>query len=227
MAERKKAKIEIAAERKLEVESELAVRDRRVWWGVGVAVGTLLFVTGAYFVHRHTIVGVNLTLFRDINGWSDGWRTFFLGVTVSSSSLWIGVAALLVTFVLKLYQLTWQLAAAIIASFGLGFLGKHFIAQPRPYKLIPDVHARAYETDPSYPSGHVLLVTVIVLTLWPYLPRGWRWLVALLIPLMALSRIYLGVHTPLDVIGGFALGLAVVAAMRVLPEPIRKFFRLD
>jgi undecaprenyl-diphosphatase len=79
----------------------------------------------------------------------------------------------------------------------------------------------------GFPSGHTMMITVAVLSLWPYLPRRWRWFFLLLIPLMGLSRIYLGVHAPLDVIGGFAVGAVVVGAMRSLPVFIRKFFRLD
>jgi membrane-associated phospholipid phosphatase len=49
----------------------------------------------------------------------------------------------------------------------------------------------------------------------------------MLIPAMALSRVYLGVHSPLDVIGGFAVGAGVVAGMRALPPVVRRFARFD
>lgn len=209
------------------VEAARLPGDDRRWWAAGFVGGALLFAAMALLAHKHTVSGVNLTIFRQVNNWPDSLRLFFLAVTGSSNSLWVGIVAVLVTFLLKLQQLTWQLAAAIIGAFAVGFLGKHIVAQPRPFHLLADVHQRVAETDASFPSGHTLVVTVVVLVLWPYLPRGWRWLVALLIPLMGLSRIYLGVHTPIDIIGGFALGLVVVSAMRILPARMRKFFCLD
>lgn len=226
MATQTKTKQTLVA-RKLEIENEHAADDSRKWWGAALAISAVLFLLGAYIAHTHTLTGLNLSLFRMINNWPNGLRVFFLVVIVSSNSLWIAIAALVMTSLLKFYQLTWQLAAATITAAGLGFVAKAVIAQPRPYKLVSSLHMRTLETDGSYPSGHVLIVTVIIATLWPYLPRGWRWLIAGVIPLMAIARIYLGVHTPIDVIGGFALSLAVVSAMRLLPEPLRKKLRFD
>jgi membrane-associated phospholipid phosphatase len=42
------------------------------------------------------------------------------------------------------------------------------------------------------------------------------------IVLVAWSRIYLGVHAPLDVVGGFVLGLLVVLLAEKIPWPKRK-----
>jgi len=226
MAAQTKAKQNLVA-RKLEIENEHTPDDSRKWWGVALGVSVVLFLCGTYIAHKHAVTGLNLSLFHVINNWPNSLRLFFLIVIVSSNSLWIAIAALIVTSLLKLYQLTWQLAAATITAAGLGYVAKAIIAEPRPYKLLSNLHMRTVETDASYPSGHVLIVTVIVMTLWPYLPRGWRWLIAGMIPLMAVARIYLGVHTPVDVVGGFAVSFAVVSAMRVLPETIRKRLRFD
>jgi len=63
----------------------------------------------------------------------------------------------------------------------------------------------------AFPSGHTQNAAV----LWSYLAghyRRWPLIVAavVLIPLVALSRLYLGAHWPVDVLGGIAIGLVLV-----------------
>lgn len=93
-------------------------------------------------------------------------------------------------------------------------------------KIAVDRHRPSLE-DPiatahgkSFPSGHTMLATygygALLLTFLPLLPRRWRkwaiggWLV--LVALIAASRLGLGVHYITDVLGGFVLGLAWLAA---------------
>ncbi|HKU18575.1 MAG TPA: phosphatase PAP2 family protein [Candidatus Saccharimonadales bacterium] len=196
-------------------------------WAGALVLGVVLFAVTALLAHHRTLVGWELHLFRTINDWPESLRIPMRVATIVPESLWIAVAAVAVTFLLKLYRLVWQSAVATIGGYAVAELGKQLIARPRPYELVQQVHVRIHETGNGFPSGHTMIITVILLTMWPYLPRGWRWLTLLLIPLMALSRIYLGVHEPLDVVGGFAIGLMVVGAMRVLPTGVRDFFRLD
>lgn len=199
----------------------------RKGWFVLFLAGLAGLIGATAFVIGRGLAGWELSLFRFINNWPDSLRPFFLAATIVPHSLWIGVAAVAVTFLLKMYRLSWQLAAGILAAAAAVTMGKHFIDRLRPEGLADNVYVRIHEAGNGFPSGHTTIITVVVLTLWPYLPRGWRWLVFLLIPAMALSRVYLGVHSPLDVVAGFALGATVVAGLRVLPAAVRHFFRFD
>jgi glycosyltransferase 2 family protein len=202
---------------------------RNPWrlWALAMGAGVALLGGSTWYALQRTLTGVQLHAFRFVNDWPERLKPVFQVATIVPQALWIGVAAVVVTFLLKLYRLAWELAVATIGGAAAAFLLKHFIARPRPAELVHGVHLRAHETDMGFPSGHTAMITIVVLILFPYLPRGWRWLVVALIPVMMVTRVYLGVHSPVDVIAGFALGLCTVAFLRLLPMPVRRFLRLD
>lgn len=103
-----------------------------------------------------------------------------------------------------------RIGIAVLFSSFLNFYVKEIFHQPRPYDLDPSV-GFAKESSYGFPSGH----SQTSLTFWgvalSILPRIAGILAFALIPmLVALSRIYLGVHFPTDVFGGWALGIVVL-----------------
>ena len=84
---------------------------------------------------------------------------------------------------------------------------------PRPYWIDPAVTAFAAESGYGLPSAHAQLAAGFWGLVAVSLHRRWAWIVCgLLIFLIGVSRVYLGVHSPLDVVAGWAVGLAVLAA---------------
>jgi len=112
------------------------------------------------------------------------------------------------------------LVVVTLAGAGLLDTGlKLFFGRERPEAFF-DIYPSP--TTFSFPSGHALFATAffggLAVLLRPRLRRsGLRlvvWLAAIsLILLIGFSRIYLGVHYPTDVIGGFAAGTVWVAAV--------------
>jgi undecaprenyl-diphosphatase len=95
----------------------------------------------------------------------------------------------------------------------LSLLLKRHFARPRP-ELVP--HLSAVYTS-SFPSGHSMLSAVVYLTLGALLARLvegpalklYVLLVAMLLTLLVgVSRVYMGVHYPSDVLAGWSVGLS-------------------
>ena len=96
-------------------------------------------------------------------------------------------------------------------------IAKLFFRVPRPWMLDPDFEivesAREEATGYSFPSGHTQNIAGTYGSIAAYQPKKWKTvLCTILIVLVAFSRMYLGVHTPLDVIVSllFALGLILL-----------------
>lgn len=97
---------------------------------------------------------------------------------------------------------------AVVGSALLDMAAKHSFARVRPNLW----NSIAPETTYSFPSGHAMgsmtLACVVVLLCWP---TRWRWPVALVsavfVVLVGLSRIYLGVHYPSDILAGWTAAL--------------------
>lgn len=106
----------------------------------------------------------------------------------------------------------------LIASF-TNYCLKHLFAEPRPFLLQPGINlidADGY----GFPSGHAQIAMVIWGTLAFEIRKKWGWFAApALILLIGISRIYLGVHFPTDVLMGWIVG-AVILVIAVWIAPI-------
>jgi undecaprenyl-diphosphatase len=97
------------------------------------------------------------------------------------------------------------------ALIGTGIL-KATIRAPRPFQVIAEIEGKrlATATGYSFPSGHTTGAAAFYSALGRTIGRKWISAVcAAIILLVGISRMYLGVHWPIDVFGGLALGITV------------------
>jgi membrane-associated phospholipid phosphatase len=81
---------------------------------------------------------------------------------------------------------------------------------PRPYWISKDIKAMHASGGFGMPSGHAQASTVWLLTS-SYLQKKWFWIIAIMVTfLIGLSRPYLGVHFPTQVLAGWAIGITVM-----------------
>lgn len=94
-------------------------------------------------------------------------------------------------------------------------------ASPRPYWFSSQVLQYAKETSFGLPSNHAQTAMVIWGTLASRLRKWWGWLAAgAIILLIGISRIFLGVHFPTDVLLGLALGGVELCLVLRFWEPV-------
>jgi len=112
---------------------------------------------------------------------------------------------------------------------------KNFIARPRPYA---DVEGFFYplwvmmgqhvESDMSFPSGHTNAAFATMVPVFILGDKRRSWLALVFAVLMGVSRIYLVVHYPSDVVGGLITGTVsgIVGALVAINLP-KKWYRWD
>jgi undecaprenyl-diphosphatase len=105
--------------------------------------------------------------------------------------------------------------AVLTAEVGAQIL-KRVADQARPFEVIEGLDSHGYPRDPighAYPSAHTAIVVAGVAGLWPWM-RTWQRILGIAFALaVALNRLYIGAHWPIDVLGGAAVGMvgAVIA----------------
>lgn len=127
------------------------------------------------------------------------------------------IAFVLLLTVLRRYREATFAAIALGGSALLNMAAKAIFARERPMLW----ESIAPETTYSFPSGHAMgsmtLAWVLLLLAWR---TRWRWpvigLMAPFVVLVGLSRVYLGVHYPSDILAGWAVASVWVAGVYLL-----------
>lgn len=182
------------------------------WLGLGVA----LLLLSALPVHADSISDLEADLFRLINDLPSlpfvvVWAPMQLG------NFLVVPVAVLAALAFRRWRLALGLGLAGVGVYVLAKVVKRFVERGRPGTLLEDVVVRGAEPHGlGFVSGHIGVVTALALVAFPWLPRWGRWAVAAAVVLVFLSRMYVGAHLPLDMVGGAGLGLAVGGAVRLL-----------
>lgn len=117
-----------------------------------------------------------------------------------------------------------RMGIMLLTSQGLASFLKLAFHTPRPYWVNLDINARLSETSFGLPSGHAFTATSVWGALAHFFKKVWVWVAAvILILLVAISRLYNGVHFPQDVIAGFFFGALLLAIYLMLEQPAKRW----
>lgn len=196
-----------------------------------VVLGFLLFIILANLIDRSTIRDIDvyfLKMFRQSNDLSKPtgpeWMLETMrDITALGSGTVIAISIIFFAgylILVKRYHTLSYILFAILGGTAIGLGLKEFVGRVRP-DIVPHLTAA---NSMSFPSGHSMMSVVIYLSLAVLLARIQQnnkvkfYIItsALVICfLIGVSRIYLGVHYPTDVLAGWSLGLAWAILVRI------------
>jgi membrane-associated phospholipid phosphatase len=181
-----------------------------------VAGGAGLLVLAALPVHRHSVSGAEAAVFHLINGTTVLPFVVVWPVMQLGNVLVVPVSAALAAA----FRRWWLAAELLVAGAGTYLIAKvvkGLRPRGRPGGLLSDVVIRGAEAHGrGFVSGHAATLAALATVAWPWLGRRGRTVVVVLVTVVCLTRIYVGAHLPLDVVGGAGLGIAVGGCVRLL-----------
>jgi membrane-associated phospholipid phosphatase len=187
--------------------------------------GAALLLLSALPVHADSISDLEAGVFRLVND-LPSLPFAVVWVPMQLGNFLVVPVAVLVALLARRWRLALGLALAGGGVYALAKVVKHYVLRGRPDTLLEDVLVRgATPHGLGFVSGHIGVVTALALVAAPWLPRWGRWALVAAVVAVFLSRMYVGAHLPLDMVGGAGLGLAVGAAVRLLlgrprPRPV-------
>lgn len=159
------------------------------------------------------MINWNLDVFNFIHGWSGRFFPLDIAGIFFAEYLpyFLVVGFLILVFCepgprRKLYLFAEGTLAVILARGIITESIKFFYSVQRPFSLL-GFSPLVSESAPSFPSGHMAFFFALAIVVW-FANRKWGIWYFVLTAVMGIARIYAGVHWPLDIIGGAAVGLA-------------------
>jgi membrane-associated phospholipid phosphatase len=195
-----------------------------------VGMSAVAFVTLAFFAHTIPYFGVDLMFTRALQAFNPAWFDSLMRGVSQLGFDWKALTAIgLINLLLIIIGLRWEAVMGLCGSTGIWALDnmvKGLVARPRPAQGL--VQVITHLDGPSFTSGHVTSFTVFYGFMWylsySLLKPSWKRtlllsVLATLIALVGLSRVYSGEHWLSDVVGSYLLGsvwLAVIISVYYL-----------
>ena len=202
----------------------------KVTFFCGIALLTIL-MAGAWGIHLEPVERLDRMILEWFNARrTEGLDHFFSNVSWAGSNFILLPAILVQAYILITRKKVRDALFLVVSFFGASALNNIFklvIARPRP-DIFPSLINLPIGF--SFPSSHASQITVFVLAelvLLKVLMRSKSFILftiagGVLIVLVCLSRLYLQVHYPTDVVAGFLTSIFWVAGLAALMLPDRQ-----
>jgi membrane-associated phospholipid phosphatase len=180
-------------------------------------IGGLLLAGSVAGARLPEIPPLERRAFRVVNGLPDWlyrplWLPMQLGNLLAGTAAGLGIAA---------WYRDWPMAAGVVVAAALKLVAERVVrghtaaslaVRQRQGTSQPGAVLRGADvpsSGPSFPSGHVILVSGVACVVLSSIPDEVVWLPFTLTALVTIARVYVGAHNPLDVTAGLGTGLLV------------------
>src|SRR5690625_3192600 len=197
--------------------------NERLWWMMTM-YSFLCFVIITVFVEKQQVQLFDHTLINYIQHVETSWLTYSFTFMTHIGSFFGTIVILCVTLYIcykkQLYEEALILSFITLITPIVNLFMKVMIQRPRPnLNRLLDISGF------SYPSGHMMYATALYGTMlilfWAIVGTTWQRTILLfgvltMISTIGISRIYLGVHYPSDIIAGFLCSLFIISVTKYL-----------
>lgn len=175
-------------------------------------IWAILVASGAEFIHQFDNLIIKIVC--NNNPANIAFAKTFTNLGNTSTIVVETVILFIILLLFKQFAYAWFTAGTMIAANGYNWIIKHIIQRPRP-----SVHHLVYADGYSFPSGHsvgsaALFGILIVLTILLIKSKFWKTLLIIIWALFPIiigyTRIFVHVHYPSDVFGGWIEGITFV-----------------
>jgi len=160
----------------------------------------------------------DLALFGWLNSWA-GISVVFDNIIIFSAEYlgFVLITALFLFLVLPInmastIRANWRMVtsavfAGLIARYGVVELIRFFYDKSRPFGILTDINQLILHTFGSaFPSGHAAFFFALAAGVYFYKPRWSIWFFTAA-SIISISRVIAGIHWPLDILAGAAVGI--------------------
>jgi membrane-associated phospholipid phosphatase len=183
-------------------------------WLIRAAIATGVFLLTALVVHPDRVSSSEAELFRAVNAgpswlYQPVWPIMQFGNVVVAI-----VVALLAGAAMRRWRVAAAGALAGVAAWYVAKLVKNLVERGRPGAYLTDVRIPGVAEDGfGFISGHSTVAFALATVVAAAVPRRWHPVPFAIATIVAIARLYVGVHLPLDVLGGAAAGIAIGAVV--------------
>lgn len=161
---------------------------------------------------------INEEIIKSIQNFSNPFFDKFFQIITMMGEEYVLVVLMVIIFWCVNKELGYRLGFICLTSIIINTIVKDLFMVTRP---IGEEGIRSLRietaTGYSFPSGHTQIVSTLWVTLMLYIKKNWIYVTGtIIIILVGISRLYLGVHRPVDVLGGVIIAVIWVIICNAL-----------